>query len=298
MVSFSRATRSSDVARGWGRIANQLEVLLHLIPPFVNALLAHIAPALLVIFRIGGLMIYGPVVGSSVIPGRVRVLLAFVLGAAVYPVLSAGGHVGTGLLLNLWTLAPLVALEVLIGLLIGFLASIPLGALQIGGVIVGQQMGLGFAQLYNPAIDDESDVVAQMLYFLALSAFIICGGLEATVLTLLHTFDRIPVGTMAIMQGPAMGGDIVALITGMMISSLELGLRVAAPLLCIVFLETVAMGFLSKTVPQLNILSLGFPLRILVGLTILALGAAVINDVALEQIESGLATVWAWVDGR
>lgn len=240
-------------------------------------------------------MFYAPVVSSSVIPGRVRILLAFVLGAAVYPVLAAGNHVGAGLTLNLWMLAPLIALEVLIGLLIGFLASIPLSSLQIGGVIISQQMGLGFAQLYNPAIDDESDIVAQMLYFIALCAFIVCGGLDATVLTLLHTFDRIPVGGAASLT---MSGEIVTLITGMMISALELGLRVAAPLLCLVFLETVALGFLSKTVPQLNILSLGFPLRILVGLTILALGATVINDVALEEIDAGAKTVWMWVDGR
>ena len=90
----------------------------------------------------------------------------------------------------------------------------------------------------------------------------------------------------------------MSLITGLMVSALEVGLRVAAPLLCIVFLETVALGFLSKTVPQLNILSLGFPVRILVGLTILALGAAVMNDVVLDEIDSGLGTIGSWIEGQ
>lgn len=256
------------------------------------SLIEHIPPAMLVIFRIGGLMIYAPVLGSSVIPVRVRVLLALVMGAAVYPVIASRGHAATGLDLDLWLLAPLVAIEVLIGVVIGFLASLPLTAMQSGGVIISQQMGLGFAQLYNPAYDDESDVVAQVLYFMALATFIMCGGLDVVVMTLLHTFDRIPAG------GLTVDGGLVTLITGLMVSALELGLRVAAPLLCIVFLETVAMGFLSKTVPQLNILSLGFPLRILVGLTIIALGATVINDVALDEIDSGLRAVGSWIDGR
>jgi flagellar biosynthesis protein FliR len=111
-------------------------------------------------------------------------------------------------------------------------------------------------------------------------------------MALLHTFERIPSG------GMILDGEIVSLITGLMISALELGLRVAAPLLCIVFLETVALGFLSKTVPQLNILSLGFPMRILVGLTIVALGATVINDVVLDEIDAGAASLSAWIDGH
>ncbi len=255
------------------------------------SLLEHIPPALLVIFRLGGLMIYAPVLSSSVIPVRVRVLLTFVLGAAIYPVIAAQHGFGDGLSLSLWLLGPLVAMEILVGLLIGFLASLPLSAMQVGGVIISQQMGLGFAQLYNPAIDDESDVMTQLLYFMAIGTFILCGGMDVMLLTLLHTFDRVPAG------GLAMDADIIALIAGMMISSLEMGMRIAAPLLCIVFLETVALGFVSKTVPQLNILSLGFPMRILVGLTIVGLGAAVLNDVLIEEIEMGAAAVLNWLGG-
>ncbi len=255
----------------------------------MSSLYDHIAPALLVIFRIGGLMIYAPVLGSTVIPGRVKVLLAFVLGAAIYPSLAAQHHTALGLQVDMWMLAPLIALELMVGLIIGFIASLPLTGMQIGGVIVGQQMGLGFAQLYNPAIDDESDVVAQVLFFMALATFILVGGLDSIVLTLLHSFERIPAGGVALDQ------HFITLATGMLVSSLELGLRVAAPLLCIVFLETVALGFLSKTVPQLNVLSLGFPLRILVGLTILAIGVTVLNDVVIDEMDSVSDAINAWV---
>jgi flagellar biosynthetic protein FliR len=257
------------------------------------SLLDHIPAALLVIFRIGGLMVFAPVLGSSIVPGRLKVLLAFVIGAAAYPVLASQHEFGAGLALNLWTLGPLVALEVLIGVAIGFLASLPLTAMQAGGVIIGQQMGLGFAQLYNPAIDDESDVVAQVLYFLALAAFLAIGGLDSVVLALLHTFERVPAGA----AGGALGIELVTLSAGLLISALELGMRVAAPLMCIVFLETVALGFLSKTVPQLNVLSLGFPIRILVGLVILALGVAVINDVVLDEINAGFEFISDWTAG-
>jgi flagellar biosynthetic protein FliR len=255
----------------------------------VHSLLDHIAPALLVIFRIGGIMIYAPVLGSSIVPGRVKVLLAFVLGAAIYPSLAAHHHTAFGLQVDLWILAPLMALELMIGLIIGFIASLPMTGVQMGGVIIGQQMGLGFAQLFNPAIDDEADVVGQLLFFMALATFILVGGLEAIMLTLLHSFERIPAG------GVAMDQHVIALATGALGSALELGLRVAAPLLCIIFLETVALGFLSKTVPQLNVLSLGFPLRILVGLTVLAIGVTVLNDVVIDEMDAVIGSINEWV---
>ena len=256
------------------------------------SLIAHIPPAVLVATRIGGLTFYAPVIGSSAIPAHVKALLALVLGAAIYPMLAARHEFPGGTELNLWLLAPLMVMEVLIGALIGFLASLPLSALQVGGVVISQQMGLSFGQIYNPQTGEDSDIVSQLLYFMAVAIFITCGGLDATLLALLHTFDRIPMG------GVIEIGDIVPVITGLMISALELALRIAAPLLCIVFLETVALGFLSRSVPQLNVLSLGFPIRILVGLTALGLSATVINDVVLDEIDAGAAAISDWVDAQ
>jgi flagellar biosynthetic protein FliR len=257
----------------------------------IHAILDHMPAALLVIFRIGGLMVFAPALGSPVIPVRIRVFLAFIIGLATYPLLSTQHFAGVTLELNLLTLAPLVAMEVLIGIIIGFMASLPLLAMETGGLVMGQQMGLGFARFYNPAVDDEADIIGQLLFFMALAAFLVLGGHEWMFLAVLHSFEHIPLG----------GGVFVAdlnllnLATGLILASLELALRVAAPLLALIFLETVAMGFLAKTVPQLNILSLGFPLRILLGLAIVGVGLVVIHDVAMGGVEQMCTEVIAWI---
>ena len=80
----------------------------------------------------------------------------------------------------------------------------------------------------------------------------------------------------------------------MVLGATEIGMRVALPLLGVVFLETVAMGFVSKTVPQLNVLSLGFPLRIMIGLTVMIAGLAVIDAVAAEWIGTVLDQIHIW----
>jgi flagellar biosynthetic protein FliR len=181
-------------------------------------------------------------------------------------------------------------MELLIGLVIGYVASLPLLAMQTGGLIMGQQMGLGFAQLYNPAIDDEADIVGQMMFFMALAGFLAVGGHEAMVLAVLNSFEHVKLG------GFSPDTSVLTLSVGLLMSSLELALRVSSPLLALNFLETVAMGFVAKTVPQLNILSLGFPIRILGGLAIVVCGLVVISDVTMTSMNEAITALFQWID--
>lgn len=251
-------------------------------------MLAHIPALVLVCFRIGGLMIYGPIFGSPVVPNQIKIFLALTFGLATYPALAAHNLTDVPPL-ELFALAPLVLTELMIGLLLGFAASLPILGFQTGGLIMGQQMGLGFATFFNPSIDDEADLVGQVMFYLAVATFLLIGGHEAMMLSVLHSFDRVPIG------GFTPDTNALALMTGLLLSSFELALRIAAPLLAIIFLESVAMGFVAKTVPQLNILTLGFPIRILVGMAIIALGLVVLHEVLLEAIDDSIVAMDNWV---
>lgn len=256
----------------------------------LQAITVHLPPALLVIFRIGGLTIFGPLLGSNVIPLRIKIFLAFLIGIAVYPLLSSTTMVGVPLELELFSLAPLVAMELLIGMIIGYIASLPLTAMQTGGLLMGQQMGLGFARFYNPAIDDEADVLGQILFFMALAMFLLIGGHEYMLLAVLNSFEYVPLGGFV----PDLA--LIDLLIGLLLSSFELGMRVALPLLGIVLIQSVAMGFIAKTVPQLNILSLGFPLRILMGFGIVAVGVTVMGDVLMDEFNSMFTQLFDWLE--
>ena len=161
-------------------------------------------------------------------------------------------------------------------------------ALRTGGLLCGQQMGLGFARFYNPAAEEETDILEQIFYFLGLAGFLLIGGLEATFVSVLHSFEYVNAGIFTA------GSGMVDVLLGLLLSSIEIGLRVALPLLGVIFLETIAMGFVSKTVPQLNILSLGFPLRIMVGLGVLIAGLVVINEVANTWMAEALENMHDW----
>jgi flagellar biosynthetic protein FliR len=178
--------------------------------------------------------------------------------------------------------AGLVILEFGIGVFIGFMASMPLYAAQFGGLSMGQQIGLGFARFYNPAIGDESDALEQILFFLALAVFLSLGGLESMVSAVVGSFGSLPASAVPAMLSGASGSSPLAIFTGALSAAFELGLRVAMPLLAIVCLETVVMGYLSKSVPQLNVLSIGFPVRIIVGLGVIVASLAAIDEALVD----------------
>ncbi len=257
----------------------------------LSSILDHVPTALLVIFRIGGLMIFGPLLSSVIIPMRVKVYLALVVGLAVYPTVSTHVPVHAPIVLDLWSLAPLVFTELLIGAVIGFMATLPLVSVQVGGLIMGQQMGLGFAQLFNPASGVNENIIGQILFLMTMAGFVMIGGLESLILAVLNSFEHVP--------PPALGSisadlGMLSVIVGLLAAAFEMALRVAAPLLALIFLQTVAMGFIAKTVPQINILSLGFPLRILSGMGIIVGGLVVLDEVVMELIDETLTLIFDW----
>lgn len=246
-------------------------------PDSLTPLLPHIPAMVMVLFRISGIFIFAPVFGSQAIPPQIKIFLALSLTICVYPLLPPQPVMEYSMI----TLVLAVFSEMIIGLAIGYGATLPLIAVQMGGQIMGQQMGMALANVLNPDTGAQSSIVSQMFFLMALTIFVLLNGHHALLATLIHSFDHnhIPIG----MYRP--DGSVVALLLGLLASMFELGMRVSAPLLTLVFLQTIAMGFVAKTVPQLNILSLGFPLRILMGILIVSAMAVSIGDVFIEEWE-------------
>jgi len=232
----------------------------------LTPLLGHLPAWLMVMFRITGLFVLAPLLGSNAVPRQIKVYLALGLSLCVYPMLLDPGRPAAEMVgsvvdngLTLWTLVAQVAMELLIGFAIGFAASLPLVGMQVGGHLVDYQIGLGFAQLYNPEFGSSAGVLSEVFFLMALAVFMILGGHQQMLLALVGSFDRVPLGGFTDFSG------LGILLVGLLGSAFEMAFRVAAPLTCLVFLESVAMGFIARTVPQMNILSIGFALRIVVG---------------------------------
>jgi flagellar biosynthetic protein FliR len=252
----------------------------------LTAFIPHVPAWLMVLSRFTGLFIFAPVFGSQTIPGRVKVFLAIGLSLCVYPMLLDPRNTSAALLspllagqLHLWTLIPALAMELVIGLALGYGASLPLMAVQVGGHVIDQQIGLGLAGVFNPELNEQSGIVGEFFFMMAIAIFLILGGHRVLIVTLAGSFQHIPPG------GFADFGGLVRLMLGLLTVMFELAMKVAGPLLCIVFLETVAMGFIARTVPQMNILSVGFALRIIVGVGFVIVTVGVVGGVTVDTMQ-------------
>jgi len=254
----------------------------------IEPLLAHVVPFVFVFARVLGLFVFSPILSSVSVPARAKVLMSVMLAVAVYPsipVFYASEQI------TLFGLLPILISETLIGVCVGLIASIPIMMVQMGGHVTGFQMGLSVASVYNPELNTQSDVVGEVLFYLGLSLFFMLGGMEAIWATLLDTFERVPLGAMAISSVPL---ERYIDLAG---AGFDMALRIAAPAMAMVFLVMVAMGFVMKTMPQINVMSVGFALKIIVGVLATAMSVQVIANVTGDEMSNIFDMLRQWSNG-
>lgn len=254
--------------------------------PTAASILEHLLPFWLVAARVSGLFLFAPVLASQLVLRRVRVLLLVMLTAAVYPAVAAGGVQTPPL--EIGSLALVLLGEVLIGLAIGLLATMPLVAVQVAGSIISYKLGLALAQVFNPEFDAQSEVIGQLLFLMALVLFVQVGGLEHMVLAVMDTFKTLPPGSAWIDSAPA---ELLAAMTD---AAFVVGLRIAMPVLLMATLASLAMGVLMRTIPQINIMTIGFAIQIMLGLAVLAVAMMSIGEVAVEAIARAFDQIHDW----
>jgi flagellar biosynthetic protein FliR len=240
----------------------------------------------LVLSRTSGLMLAAPMFSSLGVPRQVRALLAVVMALLVTPV-----YIGTSLppIESLAEYGRLLATEVLLGLLLGLGVNILFVGTQIAGQMVSQISGLSLADVASPGFDEEQSVFSQLFYFVTLAVFIALGGHRIVTESLLDTFAWAPPGHAAL------GDSFVDVLTSVMTQSFALGVRAAAPVAAVLLISSLLLGLITRTLPQINIIAVGFGLNSLLamGLLCVTLGAVAwtFQDPtidALQQIQESL----------
>lgn len=254
----------------------------------VQPLLNHVVPWTLVVFRVAGLFALTPLLTSAMIPRRFKALLAAMLGSAAYPLLAR--ELPAVPQTDIFGLVPMILAEIFVGFAMGAIAAIPLLMMELAGVLGGTTMGLGIAKVYNPESDFDVDLLGQLLFFIATSIFLATGGLEGLFRAVLASFDRVPLGVWQSESQP------IGVFLGVLNSGFELGLRVAAPIVAIIFAIIIVLGVLGKTMPQLNVMSVGFSIKLLAGLGVLAWSLYAIREPLTQEIDHGLRQAAHWFD--
>lgn len=237
---------------------------------------------LLVLARVGGLIATAPIFGSQEVPMKIRGMLALMLAVVIAPMQwSAVPSMPKSLV----DLTLLLVGDLLIGLILGLGTMILLSGIQLAGHLVSQVSGMSLADVFNPAFDAEVPVFSQLMYYVTLAVFVIIGGHRKLIDALLHTFETAPLGAASTPM--ALGELVITLLT----ESFVLGVRSAAPAIAALLLATLVMGLVSRTVPQLNVMSLGFGINSLLTLAMLSISIGAIAWLFQEQVDPTLQLI-------
>jgi flagellar biosynthesis protein FliR len=182
-------------------------------------------------------------------------------------------------------LAWVAAGEISFGLMLGLGVTAILSGLQIAGQLIDQQSGFGLGEIFNPDLDTSGSITGQMLYLLGTVVFLMLdsvGGHLQMVRIIVETFQTFPPGAAFVSTSS------VDLLQELIRQSLILGVRIAAPVMVLMSLIDLTVGFLSHTVPQINVQTVGFALRAVLSFLFLAATLGGLGDSLWEFIPEAL----------
>jgi flagellar biosynthetic protein FliR len=227
--------------------------------------------------RFGVLAATLPLLDLRSVPPLWRVALAVCFAAALAPGI-AQSLPETSVSLTWPSLAMECVRSLVVGALLGFTVNLVFTAVRYAGSIVGMQIGFAIVNSFDPLSNSQVSVISQMYYLLAVLLFFTTGAHQILVAAMFQSSLAVP---------PFASGDPVGGAWYLMrefSSVFILGLKIAAPVVIVLLLVSASMGVIVKTVPQLNVLVVGFPIKIGVGLITVGLSLVFFRQVTVTAM--------------
>ena len=249
----------------------------------------------LIHFRFIGMMFSFPLFMTMPMPMPHRFLCAVVLTVASAP--SVSGNLAASAiplaLFDSWiSVSAVLMREFLVGVSLGLLAALPMTALQVSGEKIGTTMGFSMASVVDPMTQQQTSLIAQLQFMVGLWFYFRWNGHLLMVQAVVESLRLIPLAKMSLapMTDMAVGEWLTSVFT--------MALRMVLPFYCAILLADVGLGFLARTVPQMNIFVLGLPLKVALGFFVLIITLPLTVEVIFNHVEPwiefALASATAW----
>ncbi len=236
---------------------------------------------LLTFLRISVVLFLLPVYGTKSIPNTVKAATALVLSLAFWPHLGFDAELFPSHRLSV---VLMVLGEVTMGLTLGLVVNFIFAAVQTGGQLIGFQMGYAMVSVVDPLTGTSESITAHFLWMVSMLTFLTLNGHLALLAAVGESFKLAPPGSLFITS--AVAGRVLEF-SGVIFS---LAVQIAAPVLVAIFLADLGLALMGRAAPQMNVMMVGFPLKIIVGFFFLGLIFQLMSDY-MAQFISELPTM-------
>ena len=225
----------------------------------IDQLMSWFSGVFWLFLRVGGFFMVVPVIGSQLIPARIRIVLAFMVAVSIAPLLPPMPMItqlDVGLFLN-------VFVQLLSGIGLGFATVIFFQVFIITGQFIAMQMGLGFASMVDPTNGISVTILSQFFLLLVSLSFLANSGHLLMLEVLVQGFQLSAFGVTGGIE--EMTWQLVLLGQWMFSGAL----MIAFPAVVSLLIVNLSFGVMTRAAPQLNIFSLGFPFSLVFGLLVI-----------------------------
>lgn len=244
--------------------------------------------AALVTARLMPVVYLVPYLGGQVVPQQVKMGIALALTVLVYPAVwqtGAAGALPGGAL----AIGALIVKELVVGLMIGFVAALAFEALRVAGQMIDSARGQTMATAFVPQLKSQASVSADFLYQLGVVIFLLTGGHRLFLSALVKSYVMLPP-----QRFPAFGAHLEAITMGIVrltADTITLGVLLAFPVVAAILLANVLLALINKAAPQINVFFLGMPLKAVLGVGVLLVGMHIVIERFVEEAALGVEHV-------
>jgi flagellar biosynthetic protein FliR len=233
--------------------------------------LAHFG---LLLVRPGMLLMLAPGIGGAFVPGQVKIGLTVLIALTLFPSVAIPAGDGNALV------TAIIAREVVIGLSLGFVVRALMAGAEFAGHLSGYQIGFSYGATIDPQNGVNNTMLATLYGMLATLGFLAINGHHMLLRALAASYAGLPIGMGGV------GGTLVANVRDIMALVFVVGVRLSAPIVIVLLVVELAVGLVSRTSPSLNFMVVGYPIRLAIGLFVLAALVGTIPAVTNALVES------------
>jgi len=247
----------------------------------LQAVIAMLANFFIGSLRIGAFMMAAPFFGSRWVPLQVRIIMAMSLAVAVA---GAAPAIAPETIAS-FAILPVIFTELSIGLVAGLVMTIFFAASMLAGEKIASTAGLGYAAQIDPNAGGQTPVVSQILYLFLLVVFVSIDGHLIVIRSMLETYRIMPIGfnpnfDAMILSGIAASGTMFFAATMIML-----------PIAMILLFINISIGIVTRSAPQLNLFSFGFPISLIGVFLILYLSADFLGTAMVDLTNNAIQQV-------
>lgn len=228
------------------------------------------------------LMLLAPGIGGVFVPGQVKIGLTVLIAFALFPTVAIPPGNGNAIV------TAVIAREAVIGLSMAFALRALIAAAEFAGHLSGYQIGFSYGATVDPQNGVQNTMLATLYSMLATLGFLAVNGHHMLLRALAMSYEGLPIGMGQV------NGTLLVTVRDILALIFTVGVRLAAPIVVILLVVELAVGLVSRTSPSLNFMIIGYPIRIVVGLFVLAALIqtipAVTNNMIEPTIRLGLRT--------